>query len=84
MKTLKEKREELNKVIDNLEFAEMNNFEDRLKLINTIKFLIKKQDEEFIEGILDELEHIIVFNGNSYGVIKDVKKIIKQKSGFEE
>ena len=90
MKTLKEKRQELNKIIDNLEFAEMNNFENRLKLINTIKFLIKEQEEEFIKEILDWLSKnsldkaVTIQNRELYIRSKDAIKIIKDKSGFDK
>ena len=103
MKTLKEKRKELNIIIDNinnLEFREMNNFKERLKLINTIKFLIEKQDKEFIKEILGEIDHLIKgsmecrkdasfserFTKWNWFIdhLNNIKKIIKQKSGFEE
>ena len=75
MKTLKEKRQELNNIID--KFAEMNNFEDSLKLSNTIKFLIKEQEEEFVKEILKDIE-------SGKWNLRDVKAIIKQNSGLEE
>ena len=92
MKTLREKRQELNIIIDNinnLEFVELNNLQDRTKLINTIKFLIKKQNEEFIKEILDEIfkNAVIVkeIDLNRKLIYVDlVEEIIKQNSGFEE
>ena len=92
MKTLREKRQELNIIIDNinnLEFVELNNLQDRTKLINTIKFLIKKQNEEFIKEVLDEIfkNAVIVkeIDLNRKLIYVDlVEEIIKQNSGFEE
>jgi len=90
-KTLSEKRKELFEVIENLEYAEFDEVELRIDKIEQIKSLIKSQDKEFIKEILDEIDKEkydkkIDDRESPFWIIDvwKIKKIIKQKSGFED
>ena len=80
MKTLKEKREEL-----------LEKYKEKWEIPMLQKVWwekifkdIEKQDKECFKEILDEIENVRTFDRTPYEAIKDIKQIIKNKSGFEK
>jgi len=70
---LSEKRKELFKVIESLEFCEFDEVELRIDKIEQIKSLIKSQDKEFIELLKEELLERFNIDEGDLGFIEDLK-----------
>ena len=54
--SLSEKRKELFRVIENLEYAEFNDIDSRIDKIEHIKGLIISQDKEFIKQVIEIIQ----------------------------